>query len=94
TISGDFGNVQIQIRPLEPGEYGVGLYCDEQVKPFGPLLNGMVVSANVLPAAVRATAINGHRRATQVFFKAFMHPYAMRQESINRISERHIDESW
>ncbi|KAJ2125925.1 hypothetical protein IW147_000397 [Coemansia sp. RSA 720] len=93
TISGDFGNVQIQIRPLEPGEYGVGLYCDDQVKPFGPLLNGMVVSADVLPTAVRTTAIVGHRRAAQVFFKTFMHPYAMRQETINRISERHIDES-
>ncbi|KAJ2667057.1 hypothetical protein IW148_000476 [Coemansia sp. RSA 1199] len=93
TISGDFGNVQIQIRPLEPGEYGVGLYCDDQVKPFGPLLNGMVVSADVLPTTVRTTAIVGHRRAAQVFFKTFMHPYAMRQETINRISERHIDES-
>ncbi|KAJ2847464.1 hypothetical protein IWW36_003844, partial [Coemansia brasiliensis] len=93
TISGDFGNVQIQIRPLEPGEYGIGLYCDDQVKPFGPLVNGMVISADVLPAAVRATAINGHRRASQVFFKTFMHPYAMRQQAINRIVERHIDSS-
>ncbi|KAJ1875099.1 hypothetical protein LPJ55_000910 [Coemansia sp. RSA 990] len=85
TISGDFGNVQIQIRPLEPGEYGIGLYCDDQVKPFGPLVNGMVVSADVLPDVVRAAAINGHRHASQVFFKTFMHPYAMRQQAINRI---------
>ncbi|KAJ2652073.1 hypothetical protein IWW40_001270 [Coemansia sp. RSA 1250] len=94
TISGDFGNVQIQIRPLEPGEYGIGLYCDDQVKPFGPLVNGMVVSADVLPDVVRAAAINGHRHASQVFFKTFMHPYAMRQQAINRIVERHIDSSW
>ncbi|KAJ2415084.1 hypothetical protein GGI10_001941 [Coemansia sp. RSA 2530] len=51
TISGDFGNVQIQIRPLEAGEYGIGIYCDDQVKPFGPLSDGMVVSADALPAA-------------------------------------------
>ncbi|KAJ2317443.1 hypothetical protein IWW52_003123 [Coemansia sp. RSA 2704] len=94
TISGDFGNVQIQIRPLEPGEYGIGMYCDEQVKPFGPLVNGMVISADVLPIAVRAAAINGHRRATQVFFKTFMHPFAMRQEAINRIVEKHVNTSW
>ncbi|KAJ2703951.1 hypothetical protein FB645_003665 [Coemansia sp. IMI 203386] len=93
TISGDFGNVQIQIRPLETGEYGIVVYSDEQISPFGPLINGMVVSADVLPAAVRATAINGHRRAVQVYYKAYVHPYATRQQSINRISEKHADRS-
>ncbi|KAJ2781947.1 hypothetical protein GGI15_003065 [Coemansia interrupta] len=65
TISGDFGNVQIQIRPLEIGKYGISIYCDDQVNAFGPLINGMVVSADALPAAVRSTAINGFRRAVQ-----------------------------
>ncbi|PIA18751.1 hypothetical protein COEREDRAFT_38665 [Coemansia reversa NRRL 1564] len=94
TISGDFGNVQIQIRPLEPGEYGIGIYCDNPIKPFGPLVDGMVVSANVLSSAVRATAINGHRRATQMFFKTITHPYAIRQKMINRIAKKHLSSSW
>ncbi|KAJ1770768.1 hypothetical protein LPJ74_002899 [Coemansia sp. RSA 1843] len=91
TISGDFGNVQIQIRPLKPGEYGISIYCDEQIRPFGPLVDGMVISADVLPAAVRATAISGHRRAVQAFFKTFIHPYVIRQQNINRIVEKYID---
>ncbi|KAJ1890613.1 hypothetical protein LPJ66_007372 [Kickxella alabastrina] len=94
TISGDFGNVQIQIRPLEVGEYGILVYCEPQIKPFGPLINGMVVSTDALPDAVRTTAINGYRHTMQVYFKAFSHPYAVRQQSINRIVERHIDQSW
>ncbi|KAJ2375700.1 hypothetical protein IW150_002398, partial [Coemansia sp. RSA 2607] len=94
TISGDFGNVQIQIRPLEIGKYGISIYCDDQVNAFGPLINGMVVSVDALPAAVRSTAINGFRRAVQVFHKSFAHPYSIRQQSINRISERHVDKTW
>ncbi|KAJ2768646.1 hypothetical protein IWQ56_002860, partial [Coemansia nantahalensis] len=85
TISGDFGNVQIQIRPLEPGEYGIGIYHESRLKPFGPLTNGMVVSASALPDAARATAINGHRRVLQTLVKAYTHPFVIRQEMINRI---------
>ncbi|KAJ2907752.1 hypothetical protein GGI21_003573 [Coemansia aciculifera] len=94
TISGDFGNVQIQIRPLEAGEYGIGIYRDEQIKPFGPLIDGMIVSADILTTAVRATAINGHRRAIQAFFRTFTHPYIIRQQLINQIVDRHIDRNW
>ncbi|KAJ2064791.1 hypothetical protein GGI17_000767 [Coemansia sp. S146] len=94
TISGDFGNVQIQIRPLEAGEYGIGIYCDEQIKPFGPLCDGTIVSADALPTAVRATAINGHRRAIQAFFRSFTHPYVIRQQTINQIVDKHIDRNW
>ncbi|KAJ2333122.1 hypothetical protein GGH92_008708, partial [Coemansia sp. RSA 2673] len=94
TISGDFGNVQIQIRPLEAGEYGIGIYCDEQIKPFGPLCDGAIVSADALPTAVRATAINGHRRAIQAFFRSFTHPYVIRQQTINQIVDKHVDRSW
>ncbi|KAJ2788552.1 hypothetical protein H4R21_006974 [Coemansia helicoidea] len=89
TISGDFGNVQIQIRPLEPGEYGIGIYHESRLKPFGPLTNGMVVSASALPDAARATAINGHRRVLQTLVKAYTHPFVIRQEMINRIVERY-----
>ncbi|KAJ2034914.1 hypothetical protein H4S03_004659 [Coemansia sp. S3946] len=94
TISGDFGNVQIQIRPLEAGEYGIGIYCDEQIKPFGPLCDGTIVSADALSTAVRATAINGHRRAIQAFFRSFTHPYVIRQQTINQIVDKHVDRSW
>ncbi|KAJ2829465.1 hypothetical protein GGI24_002132 [Coemansia furcata] len=94
TISGDFGNVQIQIRPLEAGEYGISIYCDEQIKPFGPLCDGAVVSADALPTTVRATAVNGHRRAIQAFFRSFTHPYVIRQQTINQIVDKHIDQNW
>lgn len=94
TISGDFGNVQIQIQPLEAGGYGIRIYCDERVRPFGPLANGVIVPGDTLPAAVRATAINGYRHATEAFFRTFTHPYASRQHAINRIVEKHIDKSW
>ncbi|KAJ1965780.1 hypothetical protein GGI12_000525 [Dipsacomyces acuminosporus] len=89
TISGDFGNVQIQIRPLAAGQYGIGIYCDEHIKPFGPLVDGMVVSVDVLPSVVRATAINGHQRSVEAFFKSSSHPYIIRQQSISKIVEKH-----
>ncbi|KAJ2158005.1 hypothetical protein GGF46_004101 [Coemansia sp. RSA 552] len=82
TISGDFGNVQIQIRPLEPGEYGIGLYCDDQVKPFGPLSNGMVVSADVLPAATIAAV-----QITKQGFGAAIYDALAKQISVVDVGE-------
>ncbi|KAI8325887.1 hypothetical protein GQ54DRAFT_315524 [Martensiomyces pterosporus] len=94
TISGAFGNVQIQIRPLGTGQYGIGIFFDDRIKPFGPLVDGMVVSTDVLPSAVRATAISGHRRSIEAIFKPFSHPYVIRQQSINQIIEKHMDHGW
>ncbi|KAJ2717309.1 hypothetical protein H4R19_000061 [Coemansia spiralis] len=81
--------MRIQINPLEPGEFGIGIYYEDHVKPFGPLTSGMVVSADALPDAVRATAINGHRRVMQTLVKSYTPPFAIRQEMIDRIVERH-----
>ncbi|KAJ1951325.1 hypothetical protein FBU59_000222 [Linderina macrospora] len=93
TISGDFGNVQIRIRPLSDGLYGVGIYHDSHIDDVGPLTGGMVVSADVLPYAVRATAIKGYRIAKEAFFGSFAHPYIVRQNRINEIIEKHRNDS-
>ncbi|CAI2173211.1 18255_t:CDS:10, partial [Funneliformis geosporum] len=68
TIGGDFGNVQIIISPLSTNTenqstnlYGVDIYRDNKIPPFGPLLNGMVVSKNMLGPLVRMTAIHAFR---------------------------------
>ncbi|KAJ1957580.1 hypothetical protein EC988_000758 [Linderina pennispora] len=89
TITGDFGNVQIQIRPLTDGLYGVNIYRDSHIDDVGPITSGMVVSADVLPHAVRCTAIKGHCVAKEAFFGSVDHPYIVRQNRINEIIEKH-----
>lgn len=93
TIGGDFGNVQIIISPLSTNTgsqnielYNVEVYRDNKIPPFGPLLNGMVVTKNLLGPLVRMTAINAFRASINT---TYQHPYLQRSSDINMIMSKY-----
>ncbi|GBB96125.1 hypothetical protein RclHR1_02690010 [Rhizophagus clarus] len=93
TIGGDFGNVQIIISPLSTNAsgqstdlYNVDIYRDNKIPPFGPLLNGMVVTKNLLGPLVRMTAIHAFRASINTIYQ---HPYLQRSSDINMIMSKH-----
>jgi len=79
----------------------VNIYRDNKIPPFGPLLNGMIVSQNILGALVRMTAINAFRASInnngnnnnnlQSFATLYQHPYMQRSLDINMIMSKHKD---
>ncbi|CAB4411161.1 unnamed protein product [Rhizophagus irregularis] len=93
TIGGDFGNVQIIISPLSTNTgsqnielYNVEVYRDNKIPPFGPLLNGMVVTKNLLGPLVRMTAIHAFRASINT---TYQHPYLQRSSDINMIMSKY-----
>ncbi|CAG8562842.1 11696_t:CDS:10 [Ambispora gerdemannii] len=93
TIGGDFGNVQIVITPLSNGMFAVNLSRDQKIPLFGPLLNGMVISRNVLGSLVRMTAVQAFRNCLHHINAPsntmFQHPYMERLVDITKITGRH-----
>jgi len=93
TIGGDFGNAQIIISPLSTNTssqntdlYSIDVYRDNKIPPFGPLLNGMVVTKNLLGPLVRMTAIHAFRASINTIYQ---HPYMQRSLDINMIMGKH-----
>ncbi|CAG8556335.1 13744_t:CDS:10, partial [Ambispora leptoticha] len=93
TIGGDFGNVQIVITPLSNGMFAINLSRDQKIPLFGPLLNGMIISRNVLGSLVRMTAVQAFRNCLHHINAPsntmFQHPYIERLVDITKITGRH-----
>ncbi|KAG9294631.1 hypothetical protein G9A89_008110 [Geosiphon pyriformis] len=93
TIGGDFGNVQIVITPLPNEMFSIDLSRDQKIPLFGPLLNGMVVSRNVLGTLVRMTAVQAFRNCLHHINTTnntmYQHPYMERVVDITKITGRH-----
>ncbi|OLY84529.1 Ral GTPase-activating protein subunit alpha-1 [Smittium mucronatum] len=96
TISGDFGNAQIHIRPLPSnlGSYGVSLYVDNRIDGIGPLVENMVLGPDLLSSIVRSWVISAHRQALWMRLPSYYHPYLKRLESINQIVKNHCSSGW
>ncbi|XP_022698590.1 ral GTPase-activating protein subunit alpha-1-like isoform X3 [Varroa jacobsoni] len=60
-IATEFGDVFIVLYPLPDGLCRVQINAKHDVPFFGPLFDGSIVDQRVLPALVRATAINADR---------------------------------
>uniref|UniRef100_A0A094ZE55 Ral GTPase-activating protein subunit alpha-1 n=1 Tax=Schistosoma haematobium TaxID=6185 RepID=A0A094ZE55_SCHHA len=69
-----FGDVLIIISPLLNGLFKVEVRREAQVGLFGPIVENAILTANVLPGLVRATAINASR-AVQATKPGYRHPY-------------------
>eukprot|EP01113_Clastostelium_recurvatum_P014293 TRINITY_DN1775_c0_g1_i4.p1 TRINITY_DN1775_c0_g1~~TRINITY_DN1775_c0_g1_i4.p1 ORF type:complete len:2361 (+),score=516.35 TRINITY_DN1775_c0_g1_i4:87-7169(+) len=93
TIKGQFNDAHIIIYPLPDHLFRVQIYKKQQVERFGPLQDGMVVSMSILPALVRATAINADRaaRTAQAGGRSYASskPFAKRRELIKEIVLKH-----
>ncbi|XP_076027606.1 ral GTPase-activating protein subunit alpha-1 [Genypterus blacodes] len=60
-IPTEFGDVLIIIYPLKNHTYSIHILKKPEVPFFGPLFDGAIVDMKILPAMVRATAINASR---------------------------------
>ncbi|KAJ1975993.1 hypothetical protein H4R35_002892 [Dimargaris xerosporica] len=89
TISGDFGNAQIVINPLNTGMCGVRIYKDDKVPKFGPLMDGMIITQRAIGTLVRATAIHAHVLIQRSRLPQVVHPYTQRNREIRDIAKRH-----
>ncbi|RIB08070.1 hypothetical protein C2G38_2045480 [Gigaspora rosea] len=93
TIGGDFGNAQIVVTPLPNGLFSIDIYRDNKIPPFGPLLDGMVVSKNVLGPLVRQTAVQAFRNSLRNLHSSnitmYHNSYMERASDINLITGRH-----
>jgi hypothetical protein len=95
TISSHFNDVHIVIYPL-PGDNGAcsGFYRiqihrkEDKVPLFGPLMDGAVVPAALLPSLVRQTALNANR-AVRYNQAGFNRPFPTRKKYIDEIITRH-----
>jgi hypothetical protein len=91
TIKSHFNDVQIVIHPLRcthPGLYRIQICAKEDVPPFGPLLDGMVVSKALLPLLVRQTAVAANRCCRQKT-AVYLPPYPTRRRLIDEIIRRY-----
>ncbi|CAJ0644151.1 5614_t:CDS:2 [Entrophospora sp. SA101] len=93
TIGGDFGNAQIVVNPLSNGLFSVEINRDHKIPSFGPLLNGMVISQNVLGPLVRMTAIQAFRNSlhhtNSTNTTMYQHPFTERALDISIIMNKH-----
>ncbi|KAJ1979190.1 hypothetical protein H4R34_002924 [Dimargaris verticillata] len=89
TISGDFGNAQIVVNPLNTGMCGVRIYKDDKVPSFGPLMDGMIITQRAIGTLVRATAVHAHTQIQRSRLPQVVHPYTQRCQEIREITKRH-----
>jgi hypothetical protein len=85
TISGAFNFVHIVLDPLRNGLIKVQI-CKkkDQVKFFGPLLNGMVLPLELLPSLLRHTVINARKSITSKRLQIY-NPMIERISTIEKI---------
>eukprot|EP00761_Pharyngomonas_kirbyi_P000255 gb/GECH01000255.1/.p1 GENE.gb/GECH01000255.1/~~gb/GECH01000255.1/.p1 ORF type:complete len:1486 (+),score=342.16 gb/GECH01000255.1/:1-4458(+) len=87
TIRSQFNFVHIVIYPLDNYLFRVQIFQKENVPPFGPLRDGMVVDKKVLAPLVRMTAINANR-AVRYQEAMYKRPYPTRMQLIEEIVDR------
>jgi hypothetical protein len=65
--------------------------CQDKVPLFGPLLDGAIVPAALLPQLVRQTALNANR-AVRYNQAGFNRPFPTRKKYIDEIITRHAQQ--
>ncbi|XP_028967431.1 ral GTPase-activating protein subunit alpha-1 [Galendromus occidentalis] len=83
-IATEFGDVFIVLYPMPDNLCRVQINAKPDVPFFGPLFDGAIVDQRILPALVRATAINADR-AVNSLKMMFRNYYEVRSEIIENI---------
>ncbi|XP_058881863.1 ral GTPase-activating protein subunit alpha-2-like isoform X3 [Acipenser ruthenus] len=83
-IPTDFGDVLIIIYPMKNQMFFVQIMKKPQVPFFGPLFDGAIVTATLLPSLVRATCINASRvvKSRLTLYQSFYEERALYLEAI------------
>ncbi|KAJ7379788.1 hypothetical protein OS493_012534 [Desmophyllum pertusum] len=87
-VNTDFAHVMIVIYPLKNHLFRIQIIKKPKVPMFGPLFDGALVDRKVLPALVRATAINASR-ASRELLPVYERYYEEREACIERIAKNH-----
>ncbi|XP_053700335.1 ral GTPase-activating protein subunit alpha-2 isoform X3 [Synchiropus splendidus] len=83
-IPTDFGDVLIVIYPMKNHMFFIQIMKKPQVPFFGPLFDGAIISATLLPSLVRATCINASRavKSRLTLYQSFYEERALYLEAI------------
>ncbi|KAJ3430649.1 rho gtpase-activating protein [Anaeramoeba flamelloides] len=92
TITSQFNFGHIVIYPLPNGLFRIQIFMKQNVKFFGPLLNGMVIDKQSLPYLVRTTAMNANKlvRYNQ---RGYKHPFPTRWDMLIETISRYKENS-
>ena len=93
TITGAFNFAHLIVYPMRSGLYKISIEKKrdekkELVKFFGPLIKGMVLPMEVLPALLRYTAMNARKSITFKQLKMF-NPISERIKTIEKIVNKY-----
>ncbi|XP_041827330.1 ral GTPase-activating protein subunit alpha-1 isoform X7 [Melanotaenia boesemani] len=87
-IPTEFGDVLIIIYPMKNHMYSIHILKKPEVPFFGPLFDGAIVDMKILPAMVRATAINASR-ALKSLIPLYQNFYEERARYLETIVQHH-----
>ncbi|KAK9403686.1 ral GTPase-activating protein subunit alpha-2 [Crotalus adamanteus] len=90
-IPTDFGDVLIIIYPMRNHMFYIEIMKKQQVPFFGPLFNGAIVTAKLLPNLVRATCINASR-AVKSLITLYQSFYEERAIYLDEIIRNHKEQ--
>ncbi|XP_029142262.1 ral GTPase-activating protein subunit alpha-2 [Protobothrops mucrosquamatus] len=90
-IPTDFGDVLIIIYPMRNRMFYIEIMKKQQVPFFGPLFNGAIVTAKLLPNLVRATCINASR-AVKSLITLYQSFYEERAIYLDEIIRNHKEQ--
>ncbi|KAJ6228155.1 rho gtpase-activating protein [Anaeramoeba flamelloides] len=91
TITSQFNFAHIVIYPLPNGLFRIQIFTKQNVKFFGPLIDGLIVDKNSLPYLVRTTAMNANRlvRYNQ---RGYKHTFPTRWDILIETIQRYKEE--
>ncbi|XP_077165864.1 ral GTPase-activating protein subunit alpha-2 isoform X2 [Paroedura picta] len=83
-IPTDFGDVLMVIYPMKNHMFFIEIMKKPEVPFFGPLFNGAIVTAELLPSLIRATCINASRAVKSLItlYQSFYEERALYLEAI------------
>uniref|UniRef100_A0A8C5SYY2 Ral GTPase activating protein catalytic subunit alpha 2 n=2 Tax=Laticauda laticaudata TaxID=8630 RepID=A0A8C5SYY2_LATLA len=90
-IPTDFGDVLIIIYPMRNHMFYIEILKKPQVPFFGPLFNGAIVTAKLLPNLIRATCINASR-AVKSLITLYQSFYEERAIYLDEIIRNHKEQ--
>ncbi|KAL7718957.1 Rap/Ran GTPase-activating protein [Entamoeba marina] len=92
TITSQFNAAHIIVEPIGNGLHRIRIWRKQNVRQFGPLMDGMIVGKELLPTLVRETAVNANYCCSlNISPDDYLKPYLRRTTLIKEIVEKNDD---
>jgi len=88
TITSHFNHAHIVVYPLRNGLFRIMTHKKQQLRSYGPLASGMVVSRSILARLVRTTALNANTASRQTM-DLYQPPLPYRHQLVQEICTRY-----